>query len=82
MKMIVEEGMGFYSREYKGYKPYQEPERGYDWKDYHKWTNHNELIPDTCHMCDIRKTGCMSPSHPRYFCKRDKKTIQMTLGDF
>jgi hypothetical protein len=35
MKAVVCESCeDFNSREYRKYKPYQEPERGYDWKDY------------------------------------------------
>ena len=76
--MIVEEGMGWNSREYKNYKPYQEPKKGYNWKDYFYIIGGRKV----CHHCDIRKTGCLSPNHPRYFCKKDKKEIQTTLGDF
>lgn len=32
--VVCESCEDFNSREYRGYKPYQEPERGYDWKDY------------------------------------------------
>ena len=79
--MLCENGDGFNSRDYKNYKPYTKPMRGYDWHDYCK------LSPDAmrvvnCHMCDIRQTGCISPTTPRYYCKRNKKSIQTTLGGF
>ena len=79
--MIVEDGMGWNSKEYRNYKPYAPPERGYDWKDYVLLSDDGQEVIN-CHSCDIRRTGCMSPFHPRYFCKKDKKEKQLTLGDF
>ena len=79
--MLCESGRDFNRKDYAHYKPYQPPERDYDWHDYCK------LSPDgmsvvSCHMCDIRETGCMSPTTPRYYCKRNKRSIQMDLGDY
>ena len=87
MKAVVCESCeDFNSRDYKNYKPYQEQEHGYDWKDYFRWKTSNgvkiEKIPGTCHMCDIRKTGCIDDKTPRYYCKKGKRSIQTSLGDF
>ena len=71
----------FNSKDYKGYKPYQEPERGYDWKDYVKLNDDEDGVV-SCHMCDIRRTGCISRTTPRYYCKKDKRSIQTSLGDY
>ena len=82
MKSVVCESCeDFNSREYRGYKPYQEPERGYDWKDYVKLNDDEDGVV-SCHMCDIRKTGCIDDKTPRYYCKKDKVERQITLGDF
>ena len=78
--MIVEEGMGWNSRHYIKWKPYKPADRNYNWTDYVTRDHDGKVI--SCHSCDIRKTGCQSPSHPRYFCKRDKKTIQTTLMEW
>ena len=78
--MIVEEGMGWNSRHYSKWKPYKHADRSYNWTDYVKRDKEGKVI--SCHRCDIRKNGCQSPSHPRYYCKKDKKEIQMTLGDY
>ena len=79
--MIVEEGMGWNSRNYSKWKPYKPADRNYNWSDYVVLSADGQEVV-SCHSCDIRKTGCQSPSHPRYYCKKDKKEIQMTLGDF
>ena len=71
----------FNSKEYRGYKPYTMPRRGYDWKDYVRLNDDEDGVV-SCHMCDIRKTGCLSRTTPRYYCKRDKRSIQTSLGDY
>ena len=71
----------FNSREYKNYKPYAEPERGYDWREYVR-LNDDEDGVECCHMCDIRKTSCIDKTLPRYYCKKDKRSIQTNLGDY
>ena len=71
----------FNSKEYKNYKPYQEPRRGYDWKDYVVLNKDSDGV-ECCHMCDNRKTGCLSKATPRYYCKKDKRSIQTSLGDY
>jgi len=82
MKAVVCESCeDFNSREYRGYKPYQEPERGYDWKDYVELNVEQDGVV-SCHMCDIRKTGCIDDKTPRYYCKKGKRSIQTSLGDF
>ena len=79
--MIVEEGMGWNSRNYSKWKPYNPADRNYNWSDYVVLSADGQKVV-SCHSCDIRKNGCQSPSHPRYYCKKDKKEIQMTLGDY
>ena len=82
MKAVVCESCeDFNSREYRGYKPYQEPERGYDWRDYVKLNDEQDGVV-SCHMCDIRRTGCIDDKTPRYYCKKGKRSIQTSLGDF
>lgn len=82
MKAVVCESCeDFNSREYRKYKPYQEPERGYDWKDYVKLNDDEDGVV-SCHMCDIRRTGCIDDKTPRYYCKKGKRNIQTSLGDF
>ena len=82
MKAVVCESCeDFNSREYRGYKPYQEPRRGYDWKDYVRLNDAEDGVV-SCHMCDIRKTGCIDDKTPRYYCKKGKRSIQTSLGDF
>ena len=82
MKAVVcESCKDFNSREYRKYKPYQEPERGYDWKDYVELNDEQDGVV-SCHMCDIRKTGCIDDKTPRYYCKKGKRSIQTSLGDF
>ena len=71
----------FISKEYKNYKPYKKPERGYDWKDYVSLNDAEDKVLG-CHMCDIRRTSCIDKTLPRYYCKRDKRSIQTSLGDF
>jgi len=71
----------FNSKDYKNYKPYTKPKRGYDWKDYVRLNDDGDGVV-SCHMCDIRKTGCLSPTTPRYYCKKDKRSIQTSLGDY
>ena len=78
---VCESGMGFTSRNYKNYKPYKAPERGYNWKDYMVLSEDGQRVI-SCHSCDIRRTGCLSSVHPRYYCKKDKVERQTTLGDF
>lgn len=76
---LCEEGKGFKSADYSGYKPYQLPkpsrlsEKYYDPNDY--------KTDGKCHMCDIRRTGCRSNHTPRYFCKQ-KKEKQTKLFEF
>ena len=79
--MLCESGRDFNSKDYAHYKPYRKPERNYDWHDYVQLTCDSMRVVN-CHMCDIRQTGCMSPTTPRYYCKRNKKSIQTTLGGF
>lgn len=82
MKAVVCESCeDFNSKEYRGYKPYQEPERDYDWKDYVKLNDEQDGVV-SCHMCDIRQTGCIDDKTPRYYCKKGKRSIQTSLGDF
>ena len=71
----------FNSREYRGYKPYTTPERGYDWREYVVLNKDGDGVV-SCHMCDIRKTGCIDDKTPRYYCKKGKRSIQTSLGDF
>ena len=84
--VVCEMSEDFNSKDYKNYKPYQKPGRNYDWHDYFKFKMKNgviiEQIKGTCHMCDIRKTGCIDSKTPRYYCKKDKIEIQTTLGDY
>ena len=80
MTGLCENGDGFRSKDYAHYKPYQPPERDYDWHDYVQLTSDSMRVVN-CHMCDIRQTGCISPTTPRYYCKRNKRSIQTTLGD-
>lgn len=82
MKAVVCESCeDFNSREYRKYKPFQEPERGYDWKDYVELNDEEDGVV-SCHMCDIRRTGCIDDKTPRYYCKKGKRSIQTSLGDF
>ena len=81
MIIFCETGDDFNSKEYKHYKPYTKPESGYDWKDYVS-LNDTEDGVECCHMCDIRQTGCISRTTPRYYCKKDKRSIQTSLGDY
>ena len=71
----------FNSKEYKNYKPYTEPKRGYDWREYVILNKDSDGV-ECCHMCDIRKTGCLNKATPRYYCKKDKRSIQTSLGDY
>ena len=71
----------FNSKEYKNYKPYTMPRRGYDWREYVR-LNDTEDGVECCHMCDIRQTGCLNEATPRYYCKKDKRSIQTSLGDY
>ena len=71
----------FNSKEYRGYKPYTMPRRGYDWKDYVVLNKDGDGVV-SCHMCDIRRTGCIDDKTPRYYCKKGKRSIQTSLGDF
>ena len=82
MKAVVCESCeDFNSKDYKNYKPYTMPERGYDWKDYVKLNDDEDGVV-SCHMCDIRRTGCIDDKTPRYYCKKGKRSIQTSLGDF
>jgi len=88
---IIEEGYGFRSKDYKGYKPYTPTPPGYDWRDDHEWEWKDGVrgvapIKGTCHGCDHRKCGCCNINEPRYYCHRNDKykdtTKQVTLGEF
>lgn len=81
MIIFCETSDDFNSKEYKNYKPYAEPERGYDWKDYVELNDEQDGVV-SCHMCDIRRTGCIDDKTPRYYCKKGKRSIQTSLGDF
>ena len=81
MISLCESSDDFNSKDYKGYKPYQEPRRGYDWREYVRLNKCNDGVV-SCHMCDIRKTGCIDDKTPRYYCKKGKRSIQTSLGDF
>lgn len=81
MMDLCETSVDFNSREYKNYKPYAEPERGYDWREYVRLNDDEDGVV-SCHMCDIRKTSCIDKTLPRYYCKKDKRSIQTSLGDF
>lgn len=81
MRDLCETSVDFNSREYKNYKPYAEPERGYDWREYVRLNDDEDGVV-SCHMCDIRKTSCIDKTLPRYYCKKDKRSIQTSLGDF
>ena len=78
---LCETSDDFNSREYRKYKPYQEPRRGYDWREYVRLNDTEDGVIG-CHMCDIRRTGCTSKGTPRYYCKKDKRSIQTSLGDY
>ena len=71
----------FNSKEYKHYKPYTMPRRGYDWREYVRLNDAEDGV-ECCHMCDIRRTSCIDKTLPRYYCKRDKRSIQTSLGDY
>ena len=81
MIIFCESCEDFNSKDYKNYKPYQEPRRGYDWKDYVRLNDDEDGVV-SCHMCDIRKTGCIDDKTPRYYCKKGKRSIQTSLGDY
>ena len=81
MIIFCETSDDFNSKEYGGYKPYTMPRRGYDWKDYVELNDEQDGVV-SCHMCDIRKTGCIDDKTPRYYCKKDRRSIQTSLGDF
>ena len=80
-EMICETSDDFNSKDYKGYKPYQELEHGYDWREYVRLNKDGDGVV-SCHMCDIRQTGCISKVTPRYYCKKDRRSIQTSLGDY
>jgi hypothetical protein len=54
----------FNSKDDKNYKPYTKPKRGYDWKDYVRLNDEQDGVV-SCHMCDIRRTGCIDDKTPR-----------------
>lgn len=81
MIIFCESCEDFNSKEYKNYKPYTMPRRGYDWREYVRLNDEQDGVV-SCHMCDIRKTGCISQTTPRYYCKKDKRSIQTSLGDY
>ena len=81
MIIFCEMSDDFNSKEYKGYKPYTMPERGYGWREYVR-LNDDEDGVECCHMCDIRKTSCIDKTLPRYYCKKDMRSIQTNLGDY
>lgn len=76
--MIVEENEEWKSKDYQHYKPYKEPPKNYDWRDYCTLNDDGTKII-SCHHCDIRKNGCLTPSTPRYYCKKDKRERQSNL---
>jgi len=79
--MIVElDPDGWKSTEYSKYKPYHPAPRNYDWRDYHTLSDDGMRIVD-CHHCDIRRTGCQSPSRARYNCHK-KVERQSNLFEF
>ena len=87
MSDVCESCEDFNSKEYKGYKPYVPAPRGYDWRDFHDWIISNgvrlNIVNGTCHMCDIRRTGCISKDTPRYYChKDDGKSVQTTFDNW
>ena len=73
---LCEEGDGFKSTDYSGYKPYSMPKPSIWSKNYYDISEYT--VDGKCHMCDIRRTGCLSNHTPRYFCKK-KKEVQTTL---
>ena len=77
---LCESGYGFHSKDYSNYKPYMKPVRGYDWREYCTIDFERNKCT-SCHMCDIRLTGCLGTDYPRYYCKKEKKTryVQTTL---
>lgn len=76
---LCEEGKGFKSTDYSGYKPYMLPKPS---KFSDKYYDPNDYKADgKCHMCDVRRTGCNSNHTPRYFCKK-KKEKQSKLFEF
>ena len=80
--MIIEESKdGFKSTDYKGYKPYSPAPKGYDWRDYVTLNESGDGIV-SCHMCDIRESGCSQLDDPRYYCKKDEVDMQSSLFDF
>jgi len=68
---------GWESKEYSKYKPYSQPPKHYNWKDYCTLSEDGTKIT-YCHHCDIRKTGCQSYDRARYNCHK-KKSKQMKL---
>ena len=81
MLEVCESGKGFNSKDYKGYKPYKKPRRGYDWREYVRLNDAEDCV-ECCHMCDIRQTSCIDKTLPRYYCKKDRLSIQTSLGDY
>ena len=81
MIIFCESSDDFNSKDYKGYKPYTKPKRGYDWREYVVLNKDNDGVV-SCHMCDIRRTGCIDDKAPRNKKKKGKRSIQTSLGDF
>ena len=81
MIIFCESSDDFNSKDYKNYKSYHEPRRGYDWREYVRLNDAEDGVV-SCHMCDIRRTGCLNEATPRYYCKKDKRSIQTSLGDY
>ena len=81
---LCEESKDFKSTSYSGYKPYSIPKpsiwnkKYYDPDEYIEYEDKFCMKIKSCHMCDVRKTGCLNTSTPRYYCKQ-KKEIQTKL---
>ena len=81
---LCEESDDFKSSDYSGYKPYSIPKssiwnkRYYDCDEYIEYEDKFRMKIKSCHMCDVRRTGCTSKTTPRYYCKQ-KKEIQTKL---
>ena len=54
MIIFCESSDDFNSKDYKGYKPYTMPRRGYDWREYVRLNDTEDGVV-SCHMCDNGK---------------------------
>lgn len=81
MIQLNEEAHGFSSKDYSNYKPYKKPDRNHSWKDDFELDKYGDLIPGTCHACDYRKTSCISPAFPRYYCRKDDPHDEIDLNE-